>query len=330
MSYQAFSFTPQGESALLLNGTLLSTDDEGGARLASFEYLKRDGAEQEPMGAAAARFTFHIVLTGFAPLTQGGGNLSAGDRYARLWQIVRTQPRGIMVHPRLGRWQVAFKEIRGREEPKKANDTVDATLVFVEDQLDQAIAVDSTPTPQSQANRTINLYSLLVAASALKYKADPRAVMQAADRALNQLALKAASFVVEGMAMAQSSQADLTPLRTQLAAVDAARVASFAALDATLALTLDPPISLVRFRDQGYQIVATCLEMLRAIEAIKPPVIVFTVPSTQTLDQLLVSLYGGDASQHRAELLSLNLIPQPMKITAGTLLRLVSPGIVKT
>ena len=70
--------------------------------------------------------------------------------------------------------------------------------------------------------------------------------------------------------------------------------------------------------------------MLRAIEAIKPPVIVFTVPSTQTLDQLLVSLYGGDASQHRAELLSLNLIPQPMKITAGTVLRLVSPGIVKT
>ena len=157
MAYEAFSFTPQGEQALLLSGVLLSSEDEIGARLAAFEYIKRDGAEQEPMGAAPAQFTFRIVITGSAPLTQGGASLSATERYAKLGQTVRTQPRGILNHPRLGRWQVAFKQIRSREEPKKALDTIEATLVFVEDQLDQAIVIDSTPTPQAQANRTIGI-----------------------------------------------------------------------------------------------------------------------------------------------------------------------------
>ena len=330
MAYEAFSFTPQGEQALLLSGVLLSSEDEIGARLAAFEYIKRDGAEQEPMGAAPAQFTFRIVITGSAPLTQGGASLSATERYAKLGQTVRTQPRGILNHPRLGRWQVAFKQIRAREEPKKALDTIEATLVFVEDQLDQAIVIDSTPTPQAQANRTINAYSVMVAASALSFKADPRAIMQAADTAINQFAVKAAAFVVDGIALAQSSVADLSPLRTQLAAIEVARLATFAALDATLALTLAPAVTLTRYKDQAYQVQASCVELVRAIEAIKPPVVYYTVPSTMSLDQLLLALYGGDAKMHAAEVLSLNLIKTPMRIQAGIVLRLVSPAIVQT
>lgn len=330
MAYEAFSFTPQGEQALLLSGVLLSSEDDLGARLASFEYIKRDGAEQEPMGAAPAQFTFRIVITGNAPLTQGGASLSATERYAKLGQTVRTQPRGILNHPRLGRWQVAFKQIRAREEPKKALDTIEATLVFVEDQLDQAIVIDSTPTPQAQANRTINAYSIMVAASALSFKLDPRAPMQAVDAAINAFAVKAATFVVEGVSLAQSSIADLNPLRTLLAGVEAARVAVFAALDATRSLTLDPAITLARYRDQAYQVQASCVELIRSIEAIKPPVVYYTVPSTMSLDQLLVSLYGAAARQHVDELLSLNLIRTPMRIQAGTSLRLVSPAVVQT
>ena len=58
MAYEAFSFTPSGEQALLLSGVLLSSEDDLGARLASFEYIKRDGAEQEPMGAALRSLRF--------------------------------------------------------------------------------------------------------------------------------------------------------------------------------------------------------------------------------------------------------------------------------
>ena len=80
---------------------------------------------------------------------------------------------------------------------------------------------------------------------------DPRAPMQAVDAAINAFAVKAATFVVEGVSLAQSSIADLNPLRTLLAGVEAARVAVFAALDATRSLTLDPAITLARYRDQS-------------------------------------------------------------------------------
>ncbi len=47
--YAALTFTPNGQQALGLGQAVLSYDHDHGERLAQFDYLKRDGAEQEPM-----------------------------------------------------------------------------------------------------------------------------------------------------------------------------------------------------------------------------------------------------------------------------------------
>src|SRR5262249_23506956 len=47
-----------------LEGFLVGWNDTIGIRLARHSYLKRDGAEQEPMGAEPGRFTMRIALMG--------------------------------------------------------------------------------------------------------------------------------------------------------------------------------------------------------------------------------------------------------------------------
>ena len=128
--FAAFSVTPNGQQTLLLNGILEASDDELGARLASFEYLMRDGAEVQPLGAAQAKFSFRVILMGDAPLTQGGPPLSTGQRYEQLVQAQRKQPRCLLVHPRLGRWQVAWSRIRGTEaaQPRRRHHRARAGL----------------------------------------------------------------------------------------------------------------------------------------------------------------------------------------------------------
>ena len=323
--YGAFSFTPNGGQTLLLSGALEASEDELTARLATFEYLKRDGAELEPLGAGAAKFSFRVVLMGMAPLYPGSAPMSAGERYTTIVKAQRGQPRGLLNHPQLGRWQVGWTKIRGSAHPQRAIDTYEVSLDFVEDQLDQALAVEQRPTPGSQANQVVSAYSILTAAMAARF-AGPQPLFAAATAAATMLASTAATFVAAALDAAQSTTPDPSLLQ-QVGAVLAARDSFLRAIAATLAYTLEPDASLTPYRHQAYMVHAYCLLLLDAVREQQPVLITYVVPTAMSLDQVLVALYGSDASSHFNEALSLNPHVSPLWIPQGTVLTVVAPQV---
>ena len=327
-NYAAFSFTPRGQQTLLLAGVLEADDHELSQRLASFEYLKRDGAEVEPMGAAQARFSYRVVLMGSAPLTPGGPPLAAGQRYQSLVQAHRTQPRGLLVDPRLSRWNVAWKTIRKHEQPQKAVDTIELTLEFIEDQTDAAVAVEAQPTPQGRAAEVVSSYSVLKAAVALRFGNSNNPLMKAVVTATDTLSAAAASFAVAATEAAQGATPDPS-LTQQFGAVQAGVDALLAALRATLPYTLESDVSLTPYRHQAWITMASCQFLLEALAEQRPVLIDHVIPAAMSLDQVLLSLYGSDASNHLDEVLSLNRIANPLWLAQGTTLRVVAPQVMQ-
>lgn len=332
--YGNFSFTPKGGETLLLTGFLLSSEDDLGARFASHEYLKRDGGELEPMGAAQSRFVFRIVLMGSAPLTQGGAELSAGDRYRALVDVQRKTPRGLLTHPRLGRIQAGFSKLKASETPAKAVDQIELVLEFVEDQLDQALSFEQNPTPQGRANQVATAYSYVLAATtALFGDRNPgiplyREAIRNVQTASERLAQVAAAFAESALISAQSTLPDLA-LRGQLGTVRDAMQGLLDVLPATLPFTREPDVALTPVRHGAYMTLSVCLALYESVLAQKPEIIPYVVPVAMPLDRVLMSIYGNDAASHFDEILTLNRVPDAMWIPAGTRLQVVSPQQVQ-
>lgn len=322
--YAQLTYTPNGQQALLLGDTVERLDHDHSERLAQFEYLKRDGAEQEPMGANASRLSYKIVLMGEAPLTSGGAPMSAGARYQALVTAQRSQPRGLLVDPRLGRWQVGWRSIRASEEPSRAVDCIEATLEFVEDQIDQALAIETQPTPQQRANQTVSAYSIVVAASVAGFGSSASPAMRAVSITAQDLGRVTAAFVNAALLSVQNQGVD-PALRAQLDNIRTAREAYFAALDDSLAYSLDNPVSLVPLRHGAYMTETAAIELLNAIDNLKPQIFEFVTPSEMTLLSVLVRVYGSDAQSHREEAERLNPFLGPLRIPPGTSIKLVSP-----
>lgn len=324
-SYQAFSFTPEGQETLLLAGVLESFDHELGARLASFEYLKRDGAEVEPMGASQARLAYRVVLLGDAPLTPGGAPLSAGARYLKLAQTQRAQPRGLLNDPRLGRWRVGWTKLHAHEQPQRAVDTIELSLEFVEDQVDAAIAAE-IPTPQARAGEMVDAYSILKAAVALRFAGSPSALLQGVLLATDALANVADAFVTSALEVAQGLRVNPT-LEQQFGAVERAANVVLQSLASSLAYTLEPEVSLTPYRHQAYMTIAYGQLLMQAVAEQKPTLLQYVLPVAMSFDAVLLSLYGSDAANHFDEMLSLNRIATPLLIPQGTVLTAVTPQV---
>lgn len=323
--YQTFSITPDGQQTLVLTGALEALDDDLGARLASFEYLKRDGAAIEPMGAQQARFSFRVVLMGSAPLYPGGSPISAGARYLALAQAQRTQPRCQLNHPRLGQWKVGWLKIRAHEQPQRAIDTIELTLEFLEDQTDAAIAAE-IPTPQARAQSVVDAYSVLQAAVALRFSGAASPVMAAVVSTTDVMAATAGAFTTDALLVAQG-QVVSPSIDTQFGYVVKSAEETIAALDASLAYSLDNPVELVPFKHQAYMVWAFSAELLLAIADQKPVLIDYTLPAAMSLDQVLVTVYGADAANHRDEALTNNRIATPLWMPQGYRVRLVAPQV---
>lgn len=323
--YQTFSITPDGQQTIVLTGALEAMDDDLGSRLASFEYLKRDGAEVEAMGAQQARFSFKVVLMGSAPLYPGGSPMTAGARYLALAQAQRTQPKCQLSHPRLGLWKVGWVKLRAHEQPQRAVDTIEISLEFIEDQTDAAIQAE-VPTPQARAQSVVSAYSILKAAVALKYSAAPSALMTRVVTTTDALASTAGAFVNDALLVAQGELVSPS-IDTQFGYVVNAAETTLAALDASVAYSRDNPVELVPFRHQAYMVWAFSAELLLAIAEQKPVLITYTTPTAMSLDQVLLAVYGPDAANHRQEALSNNRIATPLQIPQGYRLRLVAPQV---
>lgn len=322
--YAALTFTPNGQQALGLGQAVLSYDHDHGERLAQFDYLKRDGAEQEPMGANASVLTYRLVLMGEAPLTAGGPPISAGARYQALFNAQRSQPRGLLVDPRLGRWQVAWSSIRASEEPQRAVDSIEITLVFREDQIDQALAIENQPTPQARANEAVSAYSIVVAASVAGFTIFPVPLFKKMADTAQGLGDAAAALVNAALTLVQNKGVDPS-LRSMLENVQRARLDYFAAVDAALTYSQTDPVSAVEYKHAAYMTEAACVELLISIEQLKPQLFDYVTPSAMSLIALLQLVYGQDAQSHREEALRLNPFLPTVTIPAGTTVRLVAP-----
>lgn len=325
-SYQAFSFTPTGQQALLLAGSLEASDQEHGSRLAAFEYLKRDGAELEPMGASPVKFGYRVVLMGEASLTPGGAPMSAGDRFVALVKAQRAQPRGLLVDPRLGRWQVGWTRLRYSEQPQRAVDTIELSLEFVEDQVDASIVVEQQPTPQSRAGQVDTAAAVLGAAVAASYAPSIIPVMQAVQPAGLLLTTSAGIFAEACLAAAQNSTPD-PALLNLLGAVAVKRDAFLAALAATLPYTLEPDVSLTPYRVQARELYAACSLLYQATITQLPPVVPFVVPAAMSLTQVATMLYGKEARGKVSEIRLLNRIRTAVWIPRGTVLQVTAPQV---
>src|SRR6516165_5440145 len=84
-----------------LAGNLVSWNDAIRIRLAVHVYLKRDGAEIEPMGAEPGRFSMRLCFLG----------ANWAKQYRAFVASIRQDPKGQMVHPLLGTLRVACEGI---------------------------------------------------------------------------------------------------------------------------------------------------------------------------------------------------------------------------
>lgn len=300
---------------IVLHGFCEGWEDEIPINLASYTYLKRDGGEQEPMGAGTKRFRFRCVYVG----------PDCGQQYQNLAASIQQEPRGPLVHPRLGRFNVACSGIRGTENVVTAIDVIEFTIEFLENQLDQGNGNPNQAGAQLRASQvTEALNSATEAVAKITNNRIANAVYAAATAAMVTFQDWAEQFRLAALDAAQTNSPDVA-LSKLLANVLQKRNLALAAVTATLPYTLQPEVSLTDARTSIYIAYAACLQLYQSVQDQKPAVVDFTVPATMSLNQVLVRLYGAQAQANKVNLKVLNRIPTPYAIPGGTVLRVTVP-----
>lgn len=315
---QDFTFTTKGGTVLDLNGSLTMWTDSIRIRLANHEYIKRDGGEVEPLGAAQGRWSFHCTFMG----------PDVTKRWQQLVNTIRREPRGKIVHPRLGSINVGCEGVpSASENPETAIDLIDFQIDFVEDAVDTAVVLDSEIGPQQRAGElTDAINDATDGVNAVVTNRIANAVYSALVAAMANLKALIDLFGPSCLAAAQSTTPDFT-LETQVGRVQARCQAVLKALTATLPLTLETDVSLTDARTAIYLVYAKALQLYAAAIANKPPIVNVVVPQTMPLFPLLTRIYGKDARSHTDEVFQLNRIVAPYWIPQGTVLRMVAPSV---
>lgn len=308
-----------------LHGSTEGWDDDLPIRLASYEYLKRDGAEVDPNGAGQKRWSFSCVFMG----------ADAGQRYRNLAAAIQQDPKGQLDHPRLGTFNAACSGLKGRERPATAIDVIEFTLELVEDQVDHSIRADLSQGPQRYVNyvedalvtvskATAKITSNRLANAVYAALVATRANLESLIGKFLQLALLFSQSTPDSLAT-DPSLVDTAPLDKVLEKARIAKADYLDALAATLPVTLETDVSLTDARTGAYLAYAHSLQLYQAILAQRPPTVDFVVPAPMPLTVIAVRLYGKDARARIAEIYQMNRIPRPYWIPAGTRLRVLAP-----
>lgn len=312
-----FSFTTRGGTTLELHGALISWTNRVGIRLANYEYLKRDGGEADPMGAAQARFGYRCCFIGPDVALLGRNVINT----------VRREPKGQVVDPRLGTIRAACEGVHCSESPESAIDYWEFTIDFVEDSVDTAISDDVDVGPSVRARQVVAASELARTAIDLivseRIASSVYAALVAAGVEYSTLTDR---FADAALAAADAGLPDLT-LDTLLGRVADKRDEVVLALNATLPYTREPDVSLVGSRTAVYMAYAGCVQLLQAVQSRLPQLIEHTVATAEPLTTTLVRVYGKDARQMRQDFYRYNRIPTPYWIPAGTKLRLIAPKV---
>lgn len=292
-----------------LSGSLVSWNDVLRLRLAVHQYLKRDGAEVEPMGAEPGRFTMRLCFLG----------ADWAKRYRAFVASIRKDPRGQLVHPILGTFRVACEGVSDAAVvPASERDSINLTTTFVEDAVDTTIAAESLPGPAARqgaiADRAAKLLQLVGIVGAFAPLVSAAATLAGA----------ASSFAAAAVHAASTDTPDPSLDRRLDDVATAARAAADAALANT---TVASDASRYQVLTAIEQLRAECLALADAVAASKPALVVYVVPGTTDVATLAAMLYGKDARGRIDELLTLNRIADPHAIPAGTVLRVAAPTL---
>lgn len=297
----------------VLHGALSSWNHRIGIRLAVHEYLKRDGGEVEPMGAAPGRFSYRVVFI--------GPDVTA--RYNELVLSIRREPRGLLVDPRLGRLRVGCEGIDARETPEEGVDVIECELHFVEDAVDTALAEPAPGVHQlaAQVSTSMSGLSGLVPAA---FAGNLFTSVQAVNLTLARLVAVSATFTEAALA-AVSAQTPAQELEQLLGSVQATSRAFQLALLATLPDTRAPAVSLTPMRLMADQVAIGCLKLYLAVQVQGPAIQSYSVPQAMPLTQIATALYGQDAVERLPVLRTLNRIRTPYWVPQGTVLQILAP-----
>ena len=308
-----------------LHGSCEGWEDDMAMRLASYEYLKRDGAEVDPNGAAQKKWSFSCVYMG----------ADCGTRYKNLAAAIQQDPKGPFVHPRLGNFNVACASLRGRERPATAIDCIEFTIELVEDQVDQSIRADLSQGAQRYVNYVQDaLTTVSKATSKITQNRLANAVYAALVATQAQLMDLITKLIGLCLSVSQSTPdsvatspdlIDIAPVAKLLEKCRIARDETLAVLLKTLPYSLETDVSLTDARTGVYLAYAHSVRLYNIVLAQRPPTVDFVVPMPMPLTVIAVRIYGKDARQRISEIYQLNRIPRPYWIPAGTVLKVLAP-----
>lgn len=310
---ETFQFTPRGQQPIELNGQLMSYTDSVKIRLATHEYLKKDGGDQETMGAAPMRFAFRCVYMGDL----------VSVKYQTLVRSIRRQPRGRITHPRLGGIDVACEGIEAAEDAAQARDTVEFTISFVEDSTQTTISITAQPSVQRRSTDMIDKATALTAAYASIVKNRVGQAVLAAESAVFTIQSLAAGFGQDATEASQTGAYDASLANQAGRIVTQAGVVTERFRDLELGdAAIYPATSLAS------AVAAAAIDLAAAVEAQFAPIVPFTVPAPMSLADVAVRLYGRDARGYMPQLRQLNpYLPTPYKIATGTVLKVLAPEV---
>ncbi len=287
-----------------LSGVLVSHNAAWALRVARHSYLKRDGAELEPMGAESARVTYR--------LTYVGEGFAA--RYRQLVASVRQESRGVLVDPLAGQLRAVCTGISdASRDLRTGRNAVDVTITFEEDALDTALQVELYEGPSSAVAK-ITTRATIARTAAAPFSTATVSVASAISKA--QLFAAAANLSISGIV-------DLT-LTAKLATTGTATDVAVAALLADPGATGARAYSAV---SRLVELYAACAAADQAVKRNRPAVIDYRVAGPVSVFVLAARLYPGKNTQQKVtEILAANRLPDPLCIPAGTVLHLTSPS----
>lgn len=298
-----------------LHGVLLTWSASGGMRIANHEYIKRNGGETEPQGARQDTYTFRCVLMGE----------DCGKRLQALIVDLKKEPRGDLIHPRMGRRRVCWETWEASEDPTSAADQIDFTLTFREDNVGQAVAEARRPGVGERAAAADQAQSDLTSGIALKYADYVATAITVSTAAAQFLASRVSAFIFAATEAAQQEILD-PGLEDLLGRVALARDAYLATLPNVLLFTLEPEIALTPQRTQAYLCYATCVELFLAVRDLSPPLVPYRVPAPMGMRAIAVKLYGRLAQTRLPMLQQLNPgLRTPHWLPTGHVLRVPAP-----
>jgi len=304
---------------IILHGTLEQWNDVSPIRLANHKYLKRNGGEVEPMGADQRKFSFKCVF-----LDQ------VTNRYKQLESSIFDDPRGLLIHPRFGKVQVACEVLQAKEDPANAKNALDFTISFIEDSVDSSLNA-TTVSPQARiaamqgklTNLTVLSNGTSIAGTAVVLSFQARFLL----RDVIAKFISISNSFIQFANSAAASVYQVPALINQLRQVKSSGDATISYIK-NLAISIrTSDSSLWPLIDNVKQTQSLAQDTYNAILLSKPPIVTFTVPSTMSVRTIAVLLYGKDAQSKVPEILLLNTIFNPGAVSMGTILKVSSPTV---